>query len=377
MKILIAPNTFKECLTASQVAYNIENGIKKHLPNTNTTCLPLSDGGDGLIQAILHHTKGEIIHDQVHNPIGQLIKSPFAITHNKTAIIESASIIGLNLLSETDRNPLLTSSYGLGEMIISSLNNSCKEIIIGIGGSATNDCGTGMLSALGVKFLNSQGDILQELNGSTLKYITHIDTSGIDKRIFNTKIIVACDVQNPLTGSNGASQVYAPQKGASKHDALLLDNNVKHFASVIKKQLGTDVEQIKGSGAAGGLGAGLLAFTNAELHSGFNIIANITNLETHIQNSDIVFTGEGRIDGQTKFGKVPFGIAKLCKQYNKPLVAICGQVDEQSQTLYEDGFTALLSIINKPMLLNEAMQNAPQLLAQTAENAIRLITSLK
>lgn len=377
MNILIAPDSFKECLSAKEVAKHIEIGVKKKYPNANTTCLPLADGGEGSMEAILNN-KGKIVKTKVNDPLNRQIESRFALLDDeKIAIIEVADVIGLNLLKKHERNPLLTSTYGVGELIKEALNYNCKEIIIAIGGSATNDCGAGMLSALGVRFYDEKNELIVFPNGANLNQIKRIDISKLIFEISYTKIIVACDVENPLTGINGASQVYAFQKGADKKSTLLLEENLKHFAKLIKQEFNKEIENIPYGGAAGGLGAGLYTFFNAELHSGFKVISKALNLENKIKESDLVFTGEGKIDQQTLFGKTPFGVAQLAKKHNKPLIAMCGVLENNTNVLYNYGFSVLLSITDQSMPLSEAIKKAPLLLEQGAVKAINLMQNIK
>lgn len=378
IKILIAPDSFKECLPAKEVAKHIEIGVKKACPNANTTCLPIADGGEGSIEAILDFIKGKIIKTITNDPLNRKIESRFALSKDKKiAVIEVADIIGLNLLKKHERNPLTTSTYGVGKVIKEVLNYKCKEIIIAIGGTATNDCGAGMLSALGIKFYNKNNEVITFLNGGNLIQINRIDTSKLIPELIDIKITVACDVKNPLTGVNGTSLVYAPQKGADVTNTLLLDNNLKYFAKLIKQYLHKEVEKIPYAGAAGGLGAGLFAFLNAELYSGFEVISKTINLENTIKNSDLIITGEGKIDGQTLFGKTPFGVAQLAKKHNKPLIALCGTLGKDTDILYQYGFHLLLPIKTTSMPLSDAIKNAPSLLEQGAEKAVYSVQNKK
>lgn len=378
MNVLIVPDSFKESLSAKEVAKHIEIGVKKAYPNANTTSIALADGGEGSIEAILATIKGKIIKTKAKDPLNRKVESRFALLEDKkVAIIEVADIIGLNLLKKYERNPLLTSTYGVGELIKEALNYNCKEIIIAIGGSATNDCGAGMLSALGVKFYDENNELIAFPNGGNLNQIKRINTSKLIPKLKNTNIRVACDVKNPLTGINGASQIYASQKGADKQSTMLLDKNLKYFAKLIKQELNKEIENIPYGGAAGGLGAGLFAFFNAELHSGFELIQKTLNLEEAIKNNDFIITGEGKIDQQTLFGKTPFGVAQLAKKHQKPLIALCGTLGKDTDILQQYGFSLLFPIKTPSISLANAIKNAPLLLEQGAEKAMKLIKTQK
>jgi len=283
-----------------------------------------------------------------------------------------ASASGLALLKEEERDPYITTTFGTGELLLSALDQGCKEIIIGIGGSATNDGGMGMATALGVKFLDEHGDEVEQ-GGKQLIKIRNIDTSGMIAGLENVKIIVASDVTNPLTGKNGASFVYGPQKGADSDQVNALDAGLDHYGNLIEKTFGMNVKSVPGAGAAGGLGAGLMTFLNAEMKPGFEIVREITNLEEHIQNVDLVITGEGKIDSQTQYGKTPYGVAMTAKKYDKPVIAIAGSIGENISVLYKKGFDSILSIIEKPCTLEYAMKHASALIQNAAERLMRMI----
>lgn len=374
MKILIAPDSFRGSLSSSEVAGNLKKGILKFLPDALITIIPMADGGEGTVEAIVTSTNGKRINVRVYDPLMREIDSFFGITGDgKTAVIEMASASGNELLKADEKNPWITTTYGTGQLIKAALDQGCDRIVIGIGGSATNDGGAGMASSLGVKFFDVNRHIV-EGEGGKLMEIDTIDISHLDKRLSSVKIFVACDVTNPLTGPDGAAFVFGPQKGADLEMVRKLDANLRHFSGLIKSTLSIDVEYMPGAGAAGGLGAGLVAFLNARLVKGFEIISGIINLEKYIAESDIVITGEGKIDFQTQFGKTVFGIAQLSKKYHKPVIAVAGTVEDESDVLYHKGLDAIIPIIDRPVNLEYAMKHAPVLLEKTGERIARLIS---
>lgn len=374
-KIVVAPDSFKHSLSASKVAEHIKTGILKANPNAEVMAIPMSDGGEGLVNALVDATNGKTITAAVNDPLGRSVKSFFGLLGDgQTAAIEMAAASGIELITEGERDPWITSTYGTGQLIREALDQGCKNIIIGIGGSATNDGGAGMAQALGIKLLDKNGHEIGS-GGGELKNLAEIDISGIDKRLKNCKITAACDVTNPLTGKNGASLVYGSQKGGSEDVLKELDKNLDHYATIIRRDLGIDVVDVPGSGAAGGLGAGLLAFLNAELISGFDVVKEVVNLEQHIANCDLVISGEGQIDSQSFYGKTPMGVAQVAKKYDKPVILIAGSIGEGIEKLYDENVDAVFSIVNKPMSLKEAIENAGGLLEKLAENIMRLVSS--
>ena len=374
MKIVIAPDSFKGSLSALEVGEAIREGILKVDAGIETILVPMADGGEGTVQSLIDASGGEIIELVVHDPLFREIKSFYGIMGDgKTAVIEMAAASGLPLLKPEEKNPLKTTSFGTGELIKDSMGKGCKKIILGLGGSATNDGGVGMAQALGVRFLDEKGnEIGMGMGGGELLKIQSVDISGIDNRIKNTDFIAACDVENPLCGENGASNVYGRQKGASDADVKILDKGLAHFAQVVKKKYGSDFKNFPGAGAAGGLGYGVLCFLKAKLEKGIDIITQVTNLAEKMEGAGLVITGEGKIDFQTAFGKTPFGVAQVAKQKNIPVVAIAGSLGEGYEKLYERGFDGIFSIIDKPMSLDEAIENAALLLENAAENVMRL-----
>lgn len=372
MKIVIAPDSFKGSLSALEAAMSIQRGINNIDDGIETVIVPMADGGEGTVQSLIDVSGGKIIELTVHDPLFREIKSFYGIMGDGvTAVIEMAAASGLPLLTPDERNPLKTTTYGTGELIKDALNRGCRNFIIGLGGSATNDGGCGMAQALGVRFLDENGNE-PGMGGGQLSKISSIDLSGIDPRITNTAFLAACDVDNPLCGEKGASTVYGPQKGATEKDVITLDYGLNHFSQIVKQQLKLDIKDVPGSGAAGGLGAGVLIFLNARLERGITIITRTTQLAEKMDGADLVITGEGRIDFQTAFGKTPFGVAQVAKKQNIPLIALAGSLGDGYQSLYSKGFNGIFSIIDKPMPLQEAIDNAAQLLENAAENVVRL-----
>lgn len=373
MNIIIAPDSFKECLSAKEVATNISKGIRAVMPNATIREIPISDGGEGILDVLLDGVGGKRIAMEVRDPLSRNINSHYGIlSDNKTAIIEMAKASGLELLKEEEKNPLTTSTYGTGQLIKDALDKGCKKIIVGIGGSATNDGGAGMVRALGAKFLDKNGKDIPE-GGGALNKLDHIDLSGFDQRIKEVEVVVACDVSNPLIGPKGASMVYGAQKGGSREDLKVLDKNLAHYSAIIKNGLKIDIANMPGAGAAGGTGAALMAFMNGKLENGINLILETLGMEQFMKKADLVFTGEGKIDGQTLHGKTISGIAKMAKEHGVPVIVITGKVDGNIDGLYALGVTSIYSIVNGPMDLTAAVKNAPFLIRQSIENIMRTI----
>lgn len=377
MKILIAPDSFKDCLTSSEVGKYIEKGIRKVFPDASIKLVPLADGGEGTVMTLVTATGGKTFYEKVHDPLMREITAHFGVLgDNETAVIEMASASGIELLQESERNPWKTTSYGTGELIKHALDKGCRKIIIGIGGSATNDAGTGLLQALGIQFLDA-GKREIEPGGGALKQLAFIKTNHLDQRLKQSKIIIASDVKNPLLGKTGASAVYGPQKGADGNMVIQLEANLQHFADVVRQQQGVSVENIPGSGAAGGLGAGMLAFLPSEIKPGFDIVKEVVELEKHMQDADLVITAEGKIDNQTAYGKTPAGVAGIAGKYNIPVIAFAGIVEDGINELFKKGFRAIIPIANKPMNLDESIKKAGELLIMAAERSMRLIQTGK
>ena len=372
MKILVAPDSFKGSLTALEVAESIKKGIKNYKSNIKVDLLPLADGGEGTVQSLVDATRGEIIKEKVTGPLGEKIKANYGILGDgKTAAIEMAAASGLPLVPEEKRDPSKTTTYGTGELIKSALEHGVEEIIIGLGGSATTDAGVGMAQALGVSFLDEKGKEVG-FGGRYLDKISEIKMDNLDNRVKDTKIRVACDVDNPLFGKDGAAYVYSPQKGAYQEMVKVLDKKLRKFNEKVKERLNKDVNKIAGAGAAGGLGAGLVAFLNAELETGIDIILDTVEFEKRLKNVDLVITGEGRLDGQSIYGKTPIGVAKRAKNHNIPVIAIAGSLGPGAKKVLDKGIDAYFSIIDKPDNLKAVIKRSSELLESTAEQIIRI-----
>ncbi len=343
-KIVIAPDSFKGSLTAPQICDALEEGIREVIPQAMIIKAPMADGGEGTVLCLVNATGGKILKKKVVGPLGERVEATYGILGDgKTAVIEMASASGLPLVPEDKRNPMLTTTYGTGELIKAALDHGCRKIIIGIGGSATNDGGVGMAQALGVKFLDKEGKEIG-FGGGELKKIVKIDMGHLDKRIKDTEILVASDVKNPLCGPNGASYVYGPQKGATPDMVEELDQGLSHLAEIIKRDLGKDVRDIPGAGAAGGLGAGLMAFLNAKLRPGIELVMEAIGFHEKVAGSTLVITGEGKMDRQTIYGKVPVGVAKVAKRFGIPVLAICAVLDEGPEFFKPYGIDFILPI---------------------------------
>lgn len=374
MKIIIAPDSFKGSLSALEVCENIEKGIRKVFYTAEIVKVPMADGGEGTVQSLVDATGGKFIKLKVKGPLLKEVNAFYGILGDgNTAVIEMASASGLTLLTKEERNPMKTTTYGTGQIIKHALDMGCRNIIIGIGGSATNDGGAGMAKALGIKLLDGNGDEI-DFGGGNLNRLQTIDLSEIDGRIKQCNIMVACDVDNPLCGEKGASYIFGAQKGADENMISTLDKNLLHYAEIIERYLGVSIKDYPGAGAAGGLGGGLLAFLNAKLQSGINIVIKTTSLEEKIKGADLVITGEGMIDYQTQYGKTPYGVAKLAKKYNIPVIAIAGGIGKGAEELYSKAFDSIFSIVDKPMQLEESIENSKLLLQKTAERIMRMVS---
>ncbi|GGV16060.1 glycerate kinase [Lactobacillus acetotolerans DSM 20749 = JCM 3825] len=359
----------------------MEKGIKNVLPNAQIIAVPMADGGEGTTASLVDATHGQIITKKVVGPLGKKVSANYGILGDgKTAIIEMAQASGLTYVpiqKRTSATILQTTTFGTGELIIDALNHGVSNIIIGLGGSATNDGGAGMAQAIGITFRDQNNQkISHPLGGGDLNRISKIDLSNINPKINKTTFTLASDVTNPLLGKNGASYVFGKQKGADENTQPLLDNNLSHYASIIKKAIGKSVATIPGSGAAGGLGAGLLAFTPAKIEPGVKVVARETHLEDKMQNADFVFTGEGGTDLQTKFGKTPFGVAQIAQKHDIPVISLAGYLGKGIEQLYEYGFTAIFGILDKAEPIEMALKNGPANVSRTMENIVRLIKYL-
>ena len=374
MKFVLAPDSFKESMTAKEVCQAMENGIRKVLPDAKIISVPMADGGEGTMDSLIDATNGQKYAVKVTEPLGTPVTAHYGILGDqKTAIIEMAEASGLSYVPQDKRTPATikkTTTFGTGELINAALKHDVTRVIIGLGGSSTNDGGSGMAQAIGVKFFDhNDHEITQKLGGGDLKQITRIDTIDINSKIKKTKFLLASDVTNLLTGTNGASYVFGPQKGADQATAKELDENLSHYAKII----GQNIAQTPGSGAAGGLGAGLLAFTHAKIYPGVKLVANEVHLAEKIKEADYVFTGEGGTDFQTQFGKTPYGVAQIAKKYDVPVISLAGYIGKGIDHLYDKGFTAIFGILAKAENIDQALKDGPQNVERTTENVVRLI----
>lgn len=370
MKIVVAPDSFKGSLTAIEVSDAIEQGVREVFPEAEITKIPMADGGEGTVQCLVSATGGKILEEKVIGPLGNEVSAHYGIlADKKTAVIEMAAASGLTLVPEGKRNPLLTTTYGTGQLIKAALDQGCRKMIIGIGGSATNDGGAGMVKALGVKLLDQEGKEIG-FGGGELKKIIRIDISCLDNRLSDTRVLVASDVNNPLCGPKGASRIYGPQKGATPEVIEELDESLAYFAELIKRDLYKDIKDVPGAGAAGGLGAGLMAFLNAELRPGIEIIIEVVKLKQAIKGADLVITGEGKIDSQTIYGKAPIGVAKIAKKYNIPVIAVAAIIGEDANIVHQYGISTLISVTGTPMRLDESLPNKVSLIKNSIKQSM-------
>lgn len=373
-RIIVAPDSFKESLTAAEVASHIADGIHKVLPSAEVIQIPLADGGEGLTDALIFGTAGRFITREVTGPLGDQVTAKFGILgDNQTAVIEIAEASGLALVPRERRNPMITTTYGTGELIKAALDLGCRRMIVGIGGSATNDGGSGMAEALGVRLLDAEGrDIGRGAEG--LLKLSALNMSATDPRLPQVEIMVACDVTNPLCGPTGASYVYGKQKGAGTEMLPVMDQALFNLAQVIKRDLGIEVQELSGAGAAGGLGAGLVAFAGGKLRSGLGLVLEMLDFEAKLAAGvDLVITGEGQINAQSLFGKVPVGVARMAKKYHLPVLAVVGSIGPGAEKTYEAGIDAIMSIVPAPLSLDEAMARAGELVSDAVSRAMRLI----
>ncbi len=379
MKIVIAIDSLKGSLSSIQAAHAIKKGISNANLDAEVIIKPLADGGEGTVDALVDGMNGQRRVVSVCGPAIEKVDATYGVlSDNKTAIMEMAQAAGITYVEDSQKNPLTTTTYGVGEMIKLAINEGCRHFIMGIGGSATNDAGVGMLQALGFKFYD-ENDNLVKLGGQVLNQITRIDCSGKIKELDECTFKIACDVNNPLFGLNGAAHVYGPQKGATPEIIEQLDKGLINFSNVVKNDLNKDLCDIPGVGAAGGLGYGFLAFLNAKLESGIKIILDEINIEESIKDADIVVTGEGRLDNQTAMGKAPIGVAKLAKKYGVTVIAIAGCVADEAAVCNEEGIDAFFSILNEATTIENAMDTkvAENNLINTSTQIFNLVKSLK
>ena len=375
MKIVIAPDSFKGSLTALEAARAMEAGVLRACPDAQCVTVPMADGGEGTVRSMVDATGGRLVSARVTDPLGRSACAEYGILGDgHTAVIEMAAASGLQYVDDATCSPLTATTYGTGELIRDALDRGVTDLIVGLGGSATNDGGAGMAQALGVRFLDDHGESLP-FGGGALARLAKVDVSGMDARLAGVRIRLASDVTNPLTGPRGASLVFGAQKGASPAVAAQLDAALAHYAAVIRRQLGHDVETLPGAGAAGGLGAGFLAFTDAVMQSGVDVVVEATGLAALARGADLCLTGEGRIDGQTRFGKTPVGVARAVKSAspNCVVVALAGGVGDGVDQLYALGIDAIFGILPGVATLHDAMDQAAAHLESTACNVTRLL----
>lgn len=372
MRIVVAPDSYKGSLSAAEVAIHMEEGIREVVPDAEVVKIPMADGGEGTVDAIISATGGQLHAVEVIGPLGDPVTAVYGVTGDgMTAVIEMAAASGIMLVPREKLNPLEATTYGTGQLIRAALDRGCRSIIIGIGGSATNDGGAGMAQALGVRLLDAEGaDIAY--GGGRLSAISRIDISGLDPRIAECAIKIACDVTNPLCGPEGASAVFGPQKGATEQMIRLLDEGLRHYSKLIYDQLGIDVGEARGAGAAGGLGAGMIAFLSAHMVSGIELVLEATGFENQVRQAQLVFTGEGRTDAQTVYGKTPAGVAAAAKKYNKPVICLSGGVSFDTGRLHEIGIDVVVGATQAPVPLEDAIRCSPSWIRQAIANVMRI-----
>lgn len=369
-KIVIAADSFKGSASTIQVEDYIEQGILRLNRNVEIVKVPVADGGEGTVDALVIGCKGEYRYADVTGPMGDKVQAKFGIIKDNIAVVEMAEASGLTLVDLADNDVYRATTYGTGELIRAALDCGVKEIFIGVGGSATNDGGVGMAQALGVSFKDSEGNEIP-FGAGKLGDISSIDDSGLDTRIHDVTFTILSDVTNPLCGENGASYIYGPQKGATPEDVRKLDQLLRHYGEKVEECLGIAVLEAPGAGAAGGLGAGLMAFCGAKSYSGISKVLSILEIESHFQDADLVITGEGRMDSQSLNGKAPVGIAQLAKKYHLPVIAVVGSSDDDLGPIYATGIDLVLDIINKPMDLDTAISQTEKLITNAGETAFR------
>ncbi|WP_042221979.1 glycerate kinase [Oceanobacillus manasiensis] len=379
MNILIAIDSFKGSISSVKGSEAISLGVRDIFQEATIFTFPLADGGEGTVESIVQATSGDILEKNVTGPLNEKVSAKYGLSGNgKTAIIEVATVCGLPLIPPEKLNPLKATTYGVGELISHAMDEGCRDFIIGLGGSATNDAGIGMLQALGFRFLDAQGQEVG-LGGQALLDIQKINTDHVNPHLKQCTFRIACDVNNFLHGESGAAHVFGPQKGATQEMIKELDNGLKHFSEVVLRDLGIDIQYIEGAGAAGGLGAAFLGFLHADLQSGVDTILEANNISDYISKADFVITGEGKFDRQTSMGKAPIGVAKLAKEHGIPVIGLAGSINTEEYILNNEGITTCYSILNAPMSLKEAMEEetAFQNLRFTVNQIFRLIKSLK
>ena len=372
MKIVIAPDSFKGSASAKQGAEALARGWRKVFPNAELVTVPMADGGEGTMEALVDATGGKMQEVEVSDPLGRPLSACYGILGDgKTAVVEVAAASGLPLLAPSERKPLQTTTYGTGQLIRAALKEGVERLLIGLGGSATVDGGAGLVSALGARLLDADGQPIGP-GGGSLGSLAQIQLGELPKLIEGVEVLAACDVDNPLTGPNGAAAVFGPQKGAAPQDVQVLDQNLAHYAQIISKELQVEVANLPGAGAAGGLGAGLVAFLGAKLIPGIQMVIEASKLEDKLEGCDLVITGEGKLDGQSAGGKTPVGVAKLAEKHNIPVLAVGGSIAEDADVLYQHGIGAMLSIAPGPISLEKAIADGEKLLEEAGQRAAKL-----
>ena len=359
-------------MTAAEAADSIARGIKSVMPAAKLHLIPLSDGGEGLVDSLIKSANGTLMHTVVTDPLGSPLKAVWGLLDGgKTAVIEMSTASGLTLVPEEKRNPSIATTYGTGELIKAALDQGCAKLIIGIGGSATNDGGAGMARALGARFYDQHGLTLN-CGGADLLRLDHIDIYGLDNRLQNLITLVACDVDNPLTGPLGASRIYGPQKGASPELVDTLDRALSNYAQVVKKDLGVEIDNVPGAGAAGGLGAGLIAFLGAELRSGIELVLDALQIDQLLTDCDLLITAEGKLDAQSAHGKTPVGIARRAARFGVPVIALTGSIESDLEQFHSEGLSACFAIADGPLTLEQSIARGPELLKNKTAELLRL-----
>ena len=373
MIIVIAPQGFKGSLEAPEVAEAIARGVRQVFRDAELVILPVADGGEGTVRALVQSSGGRMVTSRVTGPLEKPVNATWGVLGGgNVAVIEMAAASGLPLLRREERNASRTTSYGTGELIRHALDRGVRKLIVGIGGSATNDGGAGMVEALGARLLDAEGRRLPR-GGGSLRHLDRIDVTDLDPRLRQVEVQVACDVNNPLTGPSGASRVYGPQKGADEQMVQELDAALDRFAQVIERDLRRDVRDVPGAGAAGGLGAGLMAFMDAQLCPGVKIVFDALQLDDKLRGSDLVITGEGRMDAQDIYGKAPMEVAKRAKQAGVPSIAIVGSTGRDYRVVFDHGLDAVIGTVNRPMSLDRAISETARLITEAAMRACRLV----
>ena len=377
--MLIAIDSFKGSISSVEGSKAIASGIKDVYPDAEIVTLPLADGGEGTVKTVVQATRGKLVNKEVTGPLGEKTIAAYGIlADGNTAVIEVAEACGLPLVPLEKRNPLCTTTFGVGELILDAARQGCRNFVVGLGGSATNDGGIGMLQALGYRFLDSRGASIS-LGAKELAHIVKIDSSQVNPLLQQCSFRVACDVNNPLYGPDGASHIFGPQKGATPEMVEELDRGLKQLAEVVSAELGMDIQNIAGAGAAGGLGAAFSGFLNAKLESGVDLVLDMLEMEKHIVGANLVITGEGRIDGQTSMGKAPMGVARIAQSRHIPVIALAGSVVEETKGLHSLGIASIFPILSSPMTLEQAMDSTATFenLRRTTNQIFRLLHAVR